>query len=54
MLRVCLGKTTAGIHGYHDVRAPALAAGLARRAPGYARLGLPDRRRPVLRRHGGN
>jgi superfamily II DNA or RNA helicase len=45
ILRAYPGKTTAEIHDYHDVRTPVLAASLARRAPGYTHLGIPDPRR---------
>ncbi len=38
-------KTSAEVHGYHDVRTGVLAATLAGRAPGYTSLGFPDPRR---------
>ena len=45
ILRPYPGKATAEVHDYHDVDTPALAASLAKRAPGYTSLGFPDPRR---------
>lgn len=39
------GKTTAEVHDYHDVLTGILASSLAKRAPGYRKLGFPDPRR---------
>jgi superfamily II DNA or RNA helicase len=44
VLRAYPGKHTAEVHDYHDVEMPALAAALAKRAPGYVSLGFPDPR----------
>jgi hypothetical protein len=44
ILRAYPGKGTAEVHDYHDVKAPVLAASLAKRAPGYTSLGFPDPR----------
>jgi hypothetical protein len=38
-------KTTAEVHDYRDIGTGALAASLAKRAPGYTSLGFPDPRR---------
>ncbi len=45
ILRVHPGKETAEVHDYHDARTGVLASSLAKRAPGYVRLGFPDPRR---------
>jgi superfamily II DNA or RNA helicase len=45
ILRAHPGKTTAEVHDYHDARTGVLASSLAKRAPGYVRLGFPDPRR---------
>ena len=45
ILRVHPGKDTAEVHDYHDARTGVLASSLAKRAPGYIRLGFPDPRR---------
>jgi superfamily II DNA or RNA helicase len=46
ILRTHPGKTTAEVHDYHDIRTGVLASSLAKRAPGYIKLGFPDPRRP--------
>jgi len=45
VLRAHPGKETAEVHDYHDARTGVLASSLAKRAPGYVRLGFPDPRR---------
>jgi superfamily II DNA or RNA helicase len=45
ILRAHPGKDTAEVHDYHDARTGVLASSLAKRAPGYVRLGFPDPRR---------
>jgi superfamily II DNA or RNA helicase len=45
ILRTHPGKETAEVHDYHDARTGVLASSLAKRAPGYVRLGFPDPRR---------
>ena len=45
ILRSFSGKATAEVHDYHDVATSVLASSLAKRAPGYTRLGFPDPRR---------
>jgi superfamily II DNA or RNA helicase len=45
ILRAHPGKETAEAHDYHDARTGVLASSLAKRAPGYVRLGFPDPRR---------
>lgn len=45
ILRPHRGKDTAEVHDYHDIRTGVLASSLAKRAPGYTRLGFPDPRR---------
>lgn len=45
ILRAYTGKETAEVHDYHDTRTGVLASSLAKRAPGYLRLGFPDPRR---------
>jgi superfamily II DNA or RNA helicase len=45
VLRTYPGKQTAEVHDYHDIEVPALAAALAKRAPGYTSLGFPDPRK---------
>lgn len=45
ILRAHPGKETAEVHDYHDARTGVLASSLAKRAPGYVRLGFPDPRR---------
>jgi hypothetical protein len=45
ILRSHENKTTAEVHDYLDERTGVLAAMLAKRAPGYAGLGLSDPRR---------
>jgi superfamily II DNA or RNA helicase len=45
ILRPHPGKDTAEVHDYHDIRTGVLASSLAKRAPGYTRLGFPDPRR---------
>ena len=44
VLRPHPGKATAEIHDYHDVGVGVLASSLAKRAPGYIKLGFPDPR----------
>jgi superfamily II DNA or RNA helicase len=47
ILRAYPGKTTAEVHDYLDIATGVLASSLAKRAPGYTSLGVPDpRRRP--------
>ena len=48
ILRTHSGKTTAEIHDYLNTATGVLAASLAKRAPGYTSLGLPDPRRLPL------
>ena len=48
ILRSHENKTTAEVHDYLDERTGVLAAMLAKRAPGYAGLGLPDPRKITL------
>jgi superfamily II DNA or RNA helicase len=45
VLRPYPGKSTAEVHDYHDVHVGVLASSLAKRAPGYVKLGFPDPRR---------
>jgi superfamily II DNA or RNA helicase len=45
VLRAYPGKEHAEVHDYHDVDTPVVAKSLARRAPGYVRLGFSDPRR---------
>ena len=45
VLRPHPGKTTAEVHDYYDVLTGVLASSLAKRAPGYVRLGFADPRR---------
>ena len=45
ILRPHPGKDTAEVHDYHDLLTGVLATSLAKRAPGYLRLGFPDPRR---------
>lgn len=45
ILRPHPGKHTAEVHDYHDVLTGVLASSLAKRAPGYRKLGFPDPRR---------
>jgi len=43
------GKLTAEVHDYHDVHVGVLASSLAKRAPGYLKLGFPDPRSALRR-----
>jgi superfamily II DNA or RNA helicase len=45
VLRPHPGKDTAEVHDYNDILTGVLASSLAKRAPGYLRLGFPDPRR---------
>ena len=45
ILRPHPGKSTAEVHDYHDVLTGVLASSLAKRAPGYRKLGFADPRR---------
>jgi superfamily II DNA or RNA helicase len=44
VLRPHPGKNTAEVHDYHDIHVGVLASSLAKRAPGYTKLGFPDPR----------
>jgi hypothetical protein len=48
VLRPHPGKTTAEVDDYHDAATGVLASSLAKRAPGYTSLGLPDHRRSAF------
>lgn len=48
VLRSRENKATAEVHDYLDQRTGALAAMLAKRAPGYSGLGFPDPRKLAL------
>ena len=45
ILRPFPDRTTAEVHDYHDEATGVLASSLAKRAPGYTSLGIPDPRR---------
>jgi len=47
VLRPYPGKLTAEVHDYHDAHVGVLASSLAKRTPGYHKLGFPDPLRPA-------